>query len=151
METSTYTFKTTRVGDGSLYGWNKYDQNGDIVEQSTQNWPSEADAEKAIRTVATSNDKIEVEQIKNINKSENGNVNLLKKEEEVNDRSYGMTEVSESIENTPNAQAGRRGAGVDRSVDSRNARRALVGKSDPAPTRATKKAAKKGKGFKRTR
>lgn len=146
METTTFTFKTTPVGDGSLFGWNKYDAEGNVVESSVQHYASEADAEKAIRTIATINDTIEVEQIKNINPGDNGNVNLVRKNIPVNERTHGMTEVDESIADKANPSAETRlgHQGEDRSRTTRNARRALAGKTD-------KPKAKKGKGFKKTR
>lgn len=148
METTgPFIYKTTPVGDGSLFGWIKYDEEGNVVERSVQNYPSEADAEKAIRTISTVNDTIEVEQIKNINPGDNGNVNLVRKNVPVNERTHGMTEVDESIEDKKNPSAATRTSeqGVDRTRTTRNARRAVAGKTDKP------KSGKKAKGFKKTR
>lgn len=105
-EIETFTYKTTLVGDGSLYGWNKFNSKGEIVESSTQTWNSEADAEKAIRTIATGNDIVEVVSIKNINPDSNVNVSLVKKPEpdavlpnpHGDERHAGMAVVDKSIE-----------------------------------------------------
>lgn len=105
-EEPRFTYKTSTVGNGGLYGWNKYDESGKLVESSTQTWNSEADAEKAIRTIASGTDTIEVVNVKNINTDSNVNVNLVKKPEPSatvpnphGDEKYaGMATVDESIE-----------------------------------------------------
>lgn len=86
------------VGNGGLYGYKKFDEQGVVVEESTQTWPTEADAEKYLRTVVSTNDKIEVEGIKNINPEANTNVNLVKDKEVDENRDAGMNVVHESIE-----------------------------------------------------
>lgn len=101
-----FTYKTTTVGDGRLYGWNKFNEKGDIVESSVQHWSSEADAEAVIRTIAPKTDIIEVAGIKNVNADANANVRLVtpKVEEAVmpnpngDELHAGMEVVHESIE-----------------------------------------------------
>lgn len=101
-----YTYKTTTVGDGGLYGWNKFAENGDIVESSTQTWNTEADAEKAIRALASKEDTVEVNGIKNINPDSNVNVKLVTEKENPatmpnpkgDEAHAGMEVVHESIE-----------------------------------------------------
>ncbi len=91
-----YIFKTSLAGNGGAYSWSKYDEKGKLVEQSAQLFDSEADAEKAIRTIANETDIIEVENIKNINTAGNTNVNLVKPEV-YEDRFAGMNVVPKSV------------------------------------------------------
>ncbi len=101
-----FTYKTTTIGDGSLYAWVKYNEKGEVVERSTQTWNTEADAEKAIRTIAGYNDTVEVVNIKNINPDANANVQVVEPQAEAaklpnpkGDELHGGAEVvHESIE-----------------------------------------------------
>lgn len=93
-----HTFKTVPFGDGSLYGWNEYDEKGNVVRSSDQQWPSEADAEKSMRATATTADIVEVQNVKNINPEANRNVNLVKPSADVVNENAGMNVVPESIE-----------------------------------------------------
>lgn len=90
-------YKVVPVGDGSLYGWNKYNENGDILENGPQYYPSAADAEKELRTLVTGDDRIEVEQKSNVNKDSNKNVDIVVGPEE-DDRHAGMRPVKKSVE-----------------------------------------------------
>lgn len=102
-EGSVHVFKTTLAGNGGLYGWKEIDEKGDTVRESVQTYSSEADAEKAIRTLVSSNDIIEVETVKNINTEANTNVNLIKPE--VKDDNFGMTAVPKGVEEIAQEEA----------------------------------------------
>lgn len=107
-----HVYKVVPVGNGDLYGWNEYDENGAIVRSSEQHYPSAMDAEKAIRTLAPSDDMIEVTGIHNINPEANLNVNLVKKADE-SDPYHGMTRVDKSIEDLqdPTPESGKAAKG----------------------------------------
>lgn len=96
-EKKVHTFKVVPMGDGSVYGYKEIDENGSTVRVSEQSWPTEADAEKAIRAIR-GEAEIEVTDIKNINAEANQGVNIVRPEEEARDRNHGMTEVHESVE-----------------------------------------------------
>jgi uncharacterized protein YegP (UPF0339 family) len=96
-EGEIHTWKTTLAGNGGMYGWKELDKDGGLVQQSTEMYASEADAEKAIRTIAPSSDIVEVMNVKNINPEANTNVNLVKPEA-VKDQFAGMNLVSKSVE-----------------------------------------------------
>ena len=99
MTQKTFTYKTTLVGNGQAYGWNKFDEKGEIVESSDQTWNTEADAEKHIRMMASEDGStVEVSSLKNVNSEDNEHVNIHTKEEEVVDMYNGMTPVTESID-----------------------------------------------------
>lgn len=72
------------------------DENGELVRESVQTYNSEADAEKAIRTLAGTKHIVEVINVKNINAEANINVNLIKKS--VSEDNFGMHVVSRSVE-----------------------------------------------------
>jgi hypothetical protein len=91
-----FTFKTQKVGvNGALYGWVKLDSAGNVVETSAQTYASEADAEKAIRALASSADIVEVMGVHNINTDANTNVNLVKPQ--TADENFGMNPVPAGI------------------------------------------------------
>lgn len=94
---AAHTYRTTPVGDGSLYGWKEMSADGAVVRVSTQSWPSEADAEKAIRTIAPESDIVEVLAVNNINKEANRNVNVVQKVAPITE-AYGVNPVSHSID-----------------------------------------------------
>lgn len=96
-EGEVHVFKTTLAGNGGMYGWKEMNQNGELVRQSTEMYASEADAEKAIRTIAPSTDIVEVMNVKNINPEANTNVNLVKPDA-VKDQFAGMNLISKSVE-----------------------------------------------------
>lgn len=94
-----FTYKVVPVGDGSLYGWAKFDEKGARVDESVQHYSSAADAEKAIRTIANRDSEVvEVEGINNVNTDANKGVNLVVSKDALNDRYHGMKPVEATVE-----------------------------------------------------
>lgn len=118
----SFIYKVTPVGDGSLYGWSKYDQDGGLIEESVQNYPTEADAEKAARTLLTGEDRIEVKDIKNVNPEANRKVDLVVPPKDLDDRYRGMTPIAKGVD--------------ERAKDKKEA-------EDDKPRKSKKKASKK--------
>lgn len=92
-----FVLKVVTVGDGSLYGWAKYNQDGEVVETSDQNWPAAMDAEKAARAIANENQVLEVDKVRNINSDANVNVEVVKPEVREMPGIYGAKPVEEGV------------------------------------------------------
>jgi hypothetical protein len=69
-----YTYRTTPSGDGRYYVWRKYDSAGAQVEVGQQLFTSEADAEKAVRSLISGDDILAVTSMNSVDAEDNAHV-----------------------------------------------------------------------------
>lgn len=84
-----FTYRTRPAGDGRAYTWAKYDVDGKEVEVASQTWPTEPDAEKAIRSIISGADVLATPYTHSIDKDDNDHV-VLETTQDPTDRSFGM-------------------------------------------------------------
>lgn len=140
-----FTYKVMPVGNGSMYGWNKFNAKGEIVESSLQSWPSAMDAEKALRSFVSAPDVIEVQGMSNVNPEANRNVVVVVPPKQEEDRFNGMTPVPGSVSGAADPDSSVPVVNGPEAVQAKEAARV----ADQVKGSETAKAAKKSKASKK--
>lgn len=143
-EETVFTYRTRPTGDGRLYTWSKYDEEGQEVEVSPISWNTEADAEKDLRSRVSGRDVIATPFVHSINSDDNRNVVLERPAQDVSDENFGMAvrEVSKKTvgdnnnvslaSTTPNKEAVSKVADLSEEVEHTPAEQKAIEKAQKA-------------------